>query len=107
MVSRPARAARRRQAAVVGIHALPFSKNIGMTERRAGGLAILGALADAGLGVSDVDGMFRYVWEGTTEMEMARVLGVQNLRMFGEVDYGGVAFRQYRLTRAAWAAARA
>ena len=25
----------------------------------------------------------------------------------GEVDYGGVGFRQYRLTRAAWAAARA
>jgi acetyl-CoA acetyltransferase len=89
MVTRTGRAARRRQAAVVGIHALPFSKSIGMTERRAGGLAILGALADAGLSVGDVDGMFRYVWEGTTEMEMARVLGVQNLRMFGEVDYGG------------------
>jgi [ribosomal protein S5]-alanine N-acetyltransferase len=24
----------------------------------------------------------------------------------GEVDYGGVAFRQYRLTRQAWTAAR-
>lgn len=47
-MTRPARVARHRQAAVVGIHALPFSKNLGMTERRAGGLAILGALADAG-----------------------------------------------------------
>ncbi|MFN7955906.1 MAG: lipid-transfer protein [bacterium] len=85
----PARVSKHRQAAVVGIHALPFSKNIGMTERHSGALAILGALADAGLTVRDVDGMFRYVWEGTTEMEMARILGVPNLRAFGEVDYGG------------------
>jgi acetyl-CoA acetyltransferase len=88
-MSRPSRAAKRRQAVVVGICALPFSKDIGMTERRSGALAILGALRDAGLRVSDVDGMFRYVWEGTTEMEMARILGVRNLRAFGEVDYGG------------------
>ena len=74
-MTRPARIARHRQAVVVGIHALPFSKNIGMTERRAGGLAILGALADAGLTVADVDAMFRFVWENTTEMEMARILG--------------------------------
>ncbi len=60
-----------------------------MTERRAGALAILQALDDAGLGVAHVDGMYRYVWEDTTEMEMARILGVRNLRMFGEVDYGG------------------
>jgi acetyl-CoA acetyltransferase len=88
-MTRPARTTRHRQAAVVGIHALPFSKDIGMTERHAGALAVLGALADAGLAVNDVDGMFRFVWEGTTEMEMARVLGVKNLRAFGEVDYGG------------------
>lgn len=88
-MTRPARAARNRQAAVVGITALPYSKEIGMTERNAGARAILGALRDAGLSVADVDGMFRYVWEGTTEMEMARILGVRNLRAFGEVDYGG------------------
>lgn len=88
-MTRPTHLARHRQAAVVGIHALPFSKNIGTTERHGGALAILGALADAGLTVRDVDGMFRYVWESTTEMEMARILGVPNLKMFGEVDYGG------------------
>ena len=37
--------------------------------------------------------MFRFVWENTTEMEMARILGVRNLRAFGEVDYGGGARR--------------
>ena len=44
-LARPARTAKHRQAAVVGIHALPFSKDIGMTERHSGALAILGALA--------------------------------------------------------------
>ena len=78
-----------RQAAVVGIHALPYSKDIGMTERHSGALAILGAVEDAGLTVSEIDGMTRYVWQPTTEMEMARILGVPNLRYFGEIDYGG------------------
>ena len=74
---------------MVGVGALPFAKDLGMTERRAGALAIAAALADAGLQPGDVDGMARYVWERTTEMEMARVLGVPNLRYFGAVDYGG------------------
>ncbi|MHB8511607.1 MAG: thiolase C-terminal domain-containing protein [Actinomycetota bacterium] len=79
----------KRQAAVVGIHALPYSKNMGMTERHSGALAILGALQDAGLKVGDVDGMCRYVWQPTTELEMARIIGVANMRFFGEIDYGG------------------
>jgi acetyl-CoA acetyltransferase len=78
-----------RQPVVAGIHALPYSKDIGMTERHSGALAILGALEDAGLTVNDVEGMTRYVWQPTTEMEMARVLGVPNLKWFGAQDYGG------------------
>lgn len=78
-----------RRAVVVGVGALPFAKDLGMTERRAGALAILAALEDAGLTAAEVDGMSRYVWERTTEMEMARLLGVGNLRYFGAVDYGG------------------
>src|SRR5207247_11175290 len=77
-----------RQPVVVGAHALPYSKDIGMTERHAGALAILGALADAGLDVDAVDGLVRFAWEQTTEMEMARVLGVAHMRMFGSVDVG-------------------
>lgn len=77
------------RAGVVGLGALPFAKDLGMTERRAGALAVLAALADAGLVSGDVDGMARYVWENTSEMEMARLLGVPNLRYFGAVDYGG------------------
>lgn len=78
-----------RQPVVVGIHALPYAKDIGMTERKSGALAILGALAEAGLRPEEVDGLVRYSWENTTEMEMARILGVPNLRLFGSVDFGG------------------
>jgi acetyl-CoA acetyltransferase len=78
-----------RQPVVVGIHALPYAKDIGMTERKSGALAILGALADAGLRPEEVDGLVRYSWENTTEMEMARILGVPNLRLFASVDFGG------------------
>ena len=90
-MARPARTAKHRQAAVVGIHTLPFAKDIGMTERHSGALAILGALTDAGLKVSDVDAMFRYYWANTTEMEMARILGVRHHRLSGEIDHGGAA----------------
>ena len=78
-----------RRAVVAGVGALPFAKDLAMTERRAGALAILAALEDGGLAAADVDGMVRSAWERTTEMEMARVLGVGNLRYFGSVDYGG------------------
>src|SRR5205823_3089835 len=60
-----------------------------MTERHSGALAILGALDDAGLTVNDVEGITRYVWQPTTEMEMARVVGIPNLKWFGAQDYGG------------------
>ena len=76
-------------AVVAGVGALPFAKDIGMTERRAGALAIRAALDEAGLAASDIEGMTRSVWERTTEMEMARLLGAGNLRYFGSVDYGG------------------
>ena len=78
-----------RQPVVAGVHALPYSKDIGMTERHSGALAILGALDDAGLTVNDVEGLTRYVWQPTTEMEMARVTGIPNLKWFGAQDYGG------------------
>jgi acetyl-CoA acetyltransferase len=78
-----------RQAVVAGIAALPYAKDIGMTEREAGARAILAALDDAGLTTDDVDGLTRYSFETTTEVEMSRVLGLNGLKMFGSVDYGG------------------
>jgi acetyl-CoA acetyltransferase len=78
-----------RQAVVVGIAALPYSKDIGMSEAKTGATACLRALADAGLSAACVDSLFRYTMQQTTEAEMARALGIANLRWFGSVDYGG------------------
>ena len=79
----------RRQAAIVGIAQLPFSKNIGMSEQRAAVLVIREALADAGITPDEVDGLVRYTWEETTEVEVARNLGIPNLRHYEAIDYGG------------------
>jgi acetyl-CoA acetyltransferase len=49
----------------------------------------LAALDDAGVAPAEVDGIFRYSWQTTTEIEVARALGLENVRAFGCVDYGG------------------
>jgi acetyl-CoA acetyltransferase len=76
-------------AAIVGIGQTEFSKNIGRSERRIALEAIKLALEDAGLAPADVDGLVRFDMESTTEVEIARNLGIPNLRFFGEVGYGG------------------
>src|SRR5205807_300659 len=50
---------------------------------------ITAALEDAGLSASDVDGLVKFTMETTVEVEIARNLGIPNLRFFGEVGYGG------------------
>ncbi len=76
-------------AAIAGIGHTEFAKNLGCSERRAATLAISAALADAGLAARDVDGLVRFDLESTTEVEVARSLGIPNLRFFAETGYGG------------------
>jgi len=47
------------------------------------------ALDDAGLSPKDVDGTVKYSLENTFEHDVARNLGIPNLRYFGDVAYGG------------------
>jgi acetyl-CoA acetyltransferase len=75
--------------AIAGIGQVEFSKNIGRSERQIALEAIRLALADAGLLPSQVDGLVRFDMESTSEVEIARNLGIPNLRFFGEVGYGG------------------
>ena len=75
--------------AIAGIGQVEFSKDIGRGERRIALEAIQRALADAGLLPSQVDGLVRFDLETTTEVEIARNLGIPNLRFFSEVGYGG------------------
>ncbi len=79
----------RRAAAIVGIGQTEFSKNIGRPERTVALEAIRSALQDAGLDSSQVDGLVRFDMETTTEVEIARNLGLENVRFFSEIAYGG------------------
>lgn len=76
-------------AAIVGIGHTEFAKDLGRSERRAALEAISAALADAGLAAGDVDGLVRFDLESTSEVEIARNLGIPNLRFFAETGYGG------------------
>jgi len=75
--------------AIAGIGQVEFSKKIGRSERQIALEAIRLALGDAGLSPSQVDGLVRFDMETTSEVEIARNLGIPNLRFFGEVGYGG------------------
>jgi acetyl-CoA acetyltransferase len=77
------------RAAIVGIGQTAFAKDIGRPERTIALEAIVAALADAGLGPRDVDGLVRFDLESPTEVEIARNLGIGNLRFFASVAYGG------------------
>jgi acetyl-CoA acetyltransferase len=79
----------RRAAAIVGIGQTEFSKDIGRPERTVALEAIRAALHDAGLEPRDVDGLVRFDLETTTEVEIARNLGIENVRFFSEIAYGG------------------
>jgi acetyl-CoA acetyltransferase len=78
-----------RRAAIVGIGATEFSKASGRSELQLGVEAIQAALADAGLTPADVDGMVSFTMDTNPEIELARLLGVPELRFFSRIHYGG------------------
>ena len=75
--------------AIVGIGHLPFAKDIGRPIGDTAVEAIQLALDDAGLAAEDVDGMSMFEMEHTHEVSIARRLGVQNLRWWDKISYGG------------------
>jgi len=76
-------------AAIVGVGQTEFAKNIGRPERTVALEAICAALEDAGIHPREVDGLVRFDIETTSEVEIARNLGIEDLRFFGEIGYGG------------------
>jgi acetyl-CoA acetyltransferase len=77
------------RAAIVGFGLTPFAKKRDRSELDAGCEAIKLALDDAGLSPRDVDGMVRYEIETNTQEKYARALGIENMRFYGSVEYGG------------------
>jgi acetyl-CoA acetyltransferase len=79
----------RDRAAVVGIGATEFSKDSGRSELRLALEAISAALEDAGLELTDVDGLCTYAMDKNPEIEVFRHLGGRALKFFARTEYGG------------------
>jgi acetyl-CoA acetyltransferase len=78
-----------RSTAIVGIGQTEFSKAAGRSETQLASEAIVAALADAGLGVGDVDGLVSYTIDPVEETELARSVGFEEIGFSSRVPYGG------------------
>ena len=77
------------RVAIVGIGATEFSKQSGRSELQLATECIRSALADAALRPEQVDGMTTFVQDTSAEIDIARNLGIPELRFFARVPYGG------------------
>ncbi len=77
------------QAAIAGIGATEFSKNSGRSELQLAAEAVRDALEDCGLKPSDVDGMTSFTLDTSDDIEVARGVGIGELKMFSRIPHGG------------------
>ena len=77
------------RAAIAGIGATEFSKDSGRSEMRLACEAVAAALADAGIAPADVDGMVTFTADTNPEIQIARNLGIGELKMFSRIYHGG------------------
>lgn len=78
------------RAAIVGVGWTPFSRESGVTVGDLATACVLDALADAGLGVADVDGLLSYAMNDSIPvLGLARSLGLANLRWHQDLFGGG------------------
>ena len=77
------------RAAIAGIGATEFSKDSGRSEWRLACEAVLAALADAQIGVEEVDGFSLFSMENNPEIAVARALGIPELKFFSRIPHGG------------------
>lgn len=77
------------KAAIVGIGQTSFAKKLEASEKQLAIAAILGALEDARIDPSEVDGMASYTLETTDEVEIAKNIGAGDITFFSQVGYGG------------------
>jgi acetyl-CoA acetyltransferase len=77
------------KAAIAGIGATEFSKDSGRSEMQLACEATVAALDDAGLSPSDVDGMVTFTMDSNNEIEVARGVGIPELKFFSRIHHGG------------------
>src|SRR6195952_5841131 len=75
--------------AIIGIGATELSKASGRSELQLALEACTAACADAGLPTNMVDGLVTYTMETNPENEIMRGLGIQELKHFSRVHFGG------------------
>ena len=81
------------KAYIVGIHEHPVRRADGLTAAQLHADVARGALADAGLGLDDVDGYFCATdAPGIGGMSMAEYLGLRNLRYLDSTETGGSSY---------------
>ena len=77
------------KAAIAGIGATEFSKASGRSELQLSVEAVRHALTDCGLTPADVDGLVTFTMDTSSEIAVARELGIPELRFFSRINYGG------------------
>jgi len=77
------------KTAIAGIGATEFSKASGRTPLQLALECVKAALDDAGLTPADVDGLATFTMEENEEIAVQRFLGIDELKFFGRVHYGG------------------
>ena len=76
------------KCAIVGIGQTKFSKHSGGSELQLALECVKAAIEDAGLKLSDVDGMVTLSIDGSDEIAVMRGLGSQELKFFSRVPHG-------------------
>jgi acetyl-CoA acetyltransferase len=75
--------------AITGIGQTEFSKDSGRSELQLAVEATYAALLDAGLTPADVDGLVTFQQDNNDELDIARSLGVQEIRWTARTPFGG------------------
>src|SRR5687767_14948378 len=82
----------REKTAIAGIGWTAFSRGSGTSTKNLAAQASLNAIADAGLSVSDIDGIVSFYWERPDSpgpVELAETLGIQSCNFSDFCSLGG------------------
>ncbi|MFP6625589.1 MAG: lipid-transfer protein [Deltaproteobacteria bacterium] len=77
------------KTAVVGIAETRFAKQLEASELELACEVVKAALDDAGISPAEVDALGSFTMEETSEVDLARTLGLGDITYFGQVGYGG------------------
>lgn len=77
------------RTAIVGVGQTRFGKGLPETETGLACQAISRALDDCGIAPEEVDGLASYTLEANREVDVARSVGLGDIRWFSQIGYGG------------------